>query len=254
MRCRRKRKDAGNFILGKLPAAANRDSAYAYLERSQADIICLQEVAVDASSDVAASLEAAFPGYHACYFVYTGPSGNYGNVTLSRFPILDKGIFDFEESSNLVVYTDLQIDSVKVRVYNCHLESYGISLSGLAKSLGRDSTLVRQTERKMRQSIARRPQQVDRVMEDIDACPYETVVAGDFNDTPMSYTYYRLMKRHQDTFVEAGKGFGATYSILWPFVRIDYVLCPASFGVVSFRIPRVRYSDHFPIETQVNVR
>ena len=255
--------NTGNFILAKKnrlhwPEGAGpeicRDSVFAYLRKTDADIICLQEVTLDSDDDGAAYLERAFPGYQASYFLYVGPEGNYGNVTLSRFPILDKGIMDFDDSSNLAIYTDVQVHGKTVRIYNCHLESYSISLAGLARSLGRDTTVVRSTERKIRKSILLRPQQVGRLTADIEDCPYETLVAGDFNDTPMSYTYARLRRDHRDAFVGAGKGFGATYSVLWPFLRIDYVLYPREYGAVSCRIPRVPYSDHYPVITRLNVR
>ncbi|HAY18678.1 MAG TPA: hypothetical protein DCY24_05705, partial [Rikenellaceae bacterium] len=60
----------------------------------------------------------------------------------------------------------------------------------------------------------------------------------------MSHTYNRLKKGRKDSFVEAGKGFGATYSFLWPFIRIDYILYPSHFSAVSHTVPHVRYSDH----------
>ena len=57
----------------------------------------------------------------------------------------------------------------------------------------------------------------------------------------------------KDTFVEAGKGFGATYSGLWPLVRIDYVLYPKHFKAVSHRTPRLKYSDHYPVVAEITI-
>ena len=116
---------------------------------------------------------------------------------------------------------------------------------------GKDSTLVRNTEEKLKQSIARRPEQVERVMADIEDCPLESFVVGDFNDNPMSYTYHRLKKGRKDTFVKAGKGFGATYTTLWPFIRIDYILYPSHFKAVSNHIPKLKYSDHYPVVAEI---
>ena len=74
--------------------------------------------------------------------------------------------------------------------------------------------MLKDTEQKMKSSIVRRPRQVEAVLSDIENSPYEAIVTGDFNDTPMSYTYYRLRRGRRDSFVEAGKGFGATYTLL----------------------------------------
>jgi endonuclease/exonuclease/phosphatase (EEP) superfamily protein YafD len=121
---------------------------------------------------------------------------------------------------------------------------------------GDDSTsnaVLRDTEQKMKSSILRRPRQVEAVLSDIENSPYEAIVAGDFNDTPMSYTYYRLKRGRKDSFVEAGKGFGATYALLRPFVRIDYVLVPESISVTSHDVGKVYFSDHFPVITTVSL-
>ena len=91
-------------------------------------------------------------------------------------------------------------------------------------------------------------------MSDIEVCTLEAIVTGDFNDNPMSYTYNRLKKGRDDSFVEAGKGFGATYSFLWPFIRIDYILYPSHFTAVSHSVPRVRYSDHYPVIAEINLK
>ena len=251
--------NVGRFNMGKDKARAlNKkaclDSVVRFIKETEADIVCLQEVDLK-DYDVKNFFQERFPEYDAGYFMFINRKGAYGNVTLSRFPIVDKGKLQFEKSSNLAIYTDLKVNQGStVRVYNCHFESYNISLTNLVKSWNRDSTLVKNAERRIKRSITRRPQQVEQVMSDIEDCPLETFVAGDFNDNPMSYTYYRLMKGRKDTFVEAGKGFGASYSGLWPFVRIDYVLCPRHFKAVSNHIPKKKYSDHYPVVAEVNLQ
>ena len=115
----------------------------------------------------------------------------------------------------------------------------------------RDTTVISATGDKMRRSITRRPVQVDKVFSHIEQCPVETFVCGDFNDNPMSYTYYRMTRGRTDTFVEAGHGFGATFAGLWPMLRIDYVLFPDRFHARSHEIPRLPYSDHYPVVTEI---
>ncbi len=79
----------------------------------------------------------------------------------------------------------------------------------------------------------------------------KTIVCGDFNDTPMSYTYHQLQKKHKDCFVEAGNGFGATYSRLWPALRLDYILIPEEYRTIYHQIERVPYPDHYPVLTEI---
>ena len=254
--------NVGRFMMGRKPEfmgtggrRACMDSVAAFIRSTDADIVCLQEVDMSGEYDVGKFVQKHFPNYNAGYFMYIKEGGAYGNVTLSRFPVGDKGRLQFAGSSNLAIYTDLKVgEGSTLRVYNCHFESYNISVANLAKNWRRDSTFVRSTEEKFKRSIVRRPMQVEAVMSDIEECPVEAIVAGDFNDSPMSYTYHRLMRGRRDTFVEAGKGFGATYSGLWPFVRIDYILYPRHFGAVSHRMPRLKYSDHYPVIAEINLQ
>ena len=181
-------------------------------------------------------------------------TGAFGNVTLSRMPVKAKGKIKFDGSTNLAIYSDHEYKGQTFRVYNCHFESYSVSPSGLVRGLvQRDSLLIASAGDKMKRSITRRPKQVDRVFAHIEQCPMETFVCGDFNDNPMSYTYYRMTRGRKDTFKEAGNGFGATFSTLWPLLRIDYILCPDKWRPISHKTPRLPYSDHYPVEAVVGI-
>ena len=116
-----------------------------------------------------------------------------------------------------------------------------------------DADAFAETGTKMKRSILRRPRQVDQVFSDIESCPVEAFVCGDFNDNPMSYTYYRMTRGRKDAFVESGEGFGATYALLWPMLRSDYVMVPDRFEALSCDIPRVGYSDHYPVVSTVEL-
>ena len=193
-------------------------------------------------------------GYHVEYYMFPTAGGAFGNITLSRIPVKDKGKIKFDESANLAIYSDYEVNGRLFRVYNCHFESYNVSVSGLMRALvQRDNLAISDTGNRMKRSITRRPKQVDKVFAHIEQCPLETFVCGDFNDNPMSYTYYRMTRGRKDAFVEAGDGFGATFATLWPVLRIDYVLFPERFKAVSHEIPRVPYSDHYPVVTEIEL-
>ncbi len=231
---------------GRQDRLALADSVCAYLRRVEADIICLQEFYLPSEVPFEAYLHRQFPGYQLEYYVYTGKSGHAGNVTLSRLPVNARGKDVFEKSTNLALWTDIRLAQSTLRIYNCHFESYNISLPALVKGIG-DDVLMEETGIKMRRSIKERPGQVAEVLRGVDAAPVRSVVLGDFNDNPLSYTYFRLIRGRKDSFVQAGKGFGATYSSLWPLLRIDYILYPPELEAVSYQVERVHYSDHYPI-------
>ena len=231
-----------------------RDSVFAYLRRSGADIICLQEVRAPKGSEVKEYLARVMPGYESEYYTHITGLGPYGTVILSRFPVVNRGKFDFEESANMALYADLDIGGKIVRVYNCHFESYSLSIPRLVKAVtNREDEQMHEAEEKVRSSITRRPQQVDIVLEDIRNSPVESIVIGDFNDTPMSYTYQQFKRGRKDSFIEAGKGLGGTYLGLWPFIRIDYVLYPESCEALYHKVERKKFSDHYPIITRLKI-
>ena len=237
--------NVGLFAHG--PAGSDRlvlaDSVSRWLRAQDADLICLQEFYLPNEVSMDKWIKSHFPGYKAEYYVFTGSRGAFGNLTLSRRRVVDKGKINFERSTNLALWTDIGLDSATVRIYNCHFESYNISLSNLVKKTG----AVEETERKMRRSITERPKQVAEVMRGVDSAPVQSLVLGDFNDNPLSYTYFRLLRGRHDSFTKAGRGFGATYRTLWPLLRIDYILYPPGLQAVTYTVPHVTYSDHYPI-------
>lgn len=230
------------------------DSVFRFLRSQDADIICLQEFRVSDADKVKSYVGRYMNGYNAEYYMFPSKNGAFGNVTLSRLPVKGKGKIKFDESANLAIYSDYEYAGERFRVYNCHFESYNVSVSGLMRGLvQRDSVVISSTGDKMKRSITRRPKQVDKVFEHIEQCPTETFVCGDFNDNPMSYTYYRMTRGRKDTFKEAGNGFGATFATAWPLLRIDYILCPKKYRPVSHMTPRVPYSDHYPVVSQISL-
>lgn len=228
------------------------DSVFEFIKKEDPDIVCLQEFSTRNSRQVRQQLKKLMKGYSAEYYIFTGSGRSFGNVTLSKLPVKNRGVIKFDGSTNLAIFTDYESGGRQFRVYNCHFESYNISFSGIVRALlEKDKDIVTETGVKMKRSITRRPKQVDQVFNDIENCPVEAFVCGDFNDNPMSYTYYRMMRDRQDTFVQAGDGFGATYARLWPLLRIDYILCPKSMTVLSHETPHVGFSDHYPVITQI---
>ncbi len=250
--------NVGRFALHEADGVNNStecaDSIFDFIRRQDADIVCLQEFKIKDISQIKSYLSRKMKGYNLEYYLFPASGGAFGNVTLSRLPVKGKGKIKFDESANLAIYTDHEYKGQKFRVYNCHFESYNISPTGIVKALAqRDSTILEETGTKMKRSITRRPKQVDKVFSDIENCPMDAFVCGDFNDNPMSYTYYRMTRGRKDAFVESGHGFGATYAGMWPLLRIDYILFPDKYMSVSHRIPRIPFSDHYPVIAEISL-
>lgn len=249
--------NVGRFSLDskdELTRSACSDSIFAFVKSQDADIVCLQEFHTDDVDVIRTFLKKKLPGYTAEYYMFPTGKGAFGNVTLSRLPIKGKGVIKFENSANLAIYTDYSAGGKHFRVYNCHFESYNISLSGIVRAIfHRNKAVFSETGNRMKRSITRRPKQVDQVFADIEKCPVESFVCGDFNDNPMSYTYYRMTRDRKDAFVECGDGFGATFAPLWPILRIDYILYPERCKGIWHEIPRIGFSDHYPVVSEIGL-
>jgi endonuclease/exonuclease/phosphatase family metal-dependent hydrolase len=62
---------------------------------------------------------------------------------------------------------------------------------------------------RLRQAFVRRSRQVEIIVGHIRESPYPVIVTGDFNDTPVSYTYRSLRRQNlDDAFVRSGSGIG----------------------------------------------
>ena len=252
--------NVGRFALhDSKPEIASRsqcaDSIFTFLRSQDADIICLQEFRISDVNKVRSYLSRKMKGYRADFYLFPMSNGSaFGNLTLSRLPVIGKGKLKFDESANLAIYTDYEVEGRRFRVYNCHFESYNISLPSILRGLlHADKAAFSEAGNKMKRSITRRPKQVDRVFSDIENCPVEAFVCGDFNDNPMSYSYYRMTRGRKDSFVEAGEGFGATFAGMWPLLRIDYILLPDRFKALEHKTPRLKFSDHYPVVTTIEL-
>ena len=96
---------------------------------------------------------------------------------------------------------------------------------------------------------------VDTLRQVIEATPYQNIVCGDFNDTPMSYVYGELIKDHKDAFVECGSGYGYTFRPMYGTLRIDYILYTDGLEAQKYEVDKsVKLSDHLPVMATIKPR
>lgn len=219
-----------------------------FMKKTNPDVLCIQEFFVRDKS----MIDSYFTEYPYKYY-HLFPTKNrsmFGNITYSKYPITGNGNITFKRSTNLCIYSDLEIGTDTIRIYNSHLESNNISFTSLIKRLSNTqdkSGEIIDLHDKLALTNKRRADQVDKVVDNAALSTYPAIICGDFNDTPISYTYHKLIKERKDSFKEAGKGFSATYSIFWPMLRIDYILFPKELWCSSHKTVKVPYSDHYPI-------
>jgi endonuclease/exonuclease/phosphatase family metal-dependent hydrolase len=225
-----------------------------YLKSSSSDIICLQETYLAKSGDFSPKgIMDALPKINFYQLAHAASFG--GPVTFSRYPIIEMGEIRFSNSSNMVLFSDIKIsDAETIRVYNCHFQSYQIKPEDytIIESPGSGSNRLKLKEvfelgHKLITAFSIRAYQARKVAGHIKNCPYPVVVCGDFNDTPCSYTYRKVLGNMKDSFVESGFGISNTYHGILPSFRIDYILHTDKYYSHNYQRDRVVYSDHYPI-------
>lgn len=235
----------------KFPSKENADHILDYLRQNNADIICLQEVRLNKRQifDVANS---KLPQINHMQLAHTSHEG--GQVTFTRYPIINMGEIRFKNSGNMIIYTDMLIESDTVRVYNCHLQSYRLQPTEINRidsmkfeNNYESKAKLKALAQKFKDAIIKRAEQAATLREHLNQCKYPVIVCGDFNDTPVSFTYRTVRGDLKDSFTESGKGTANTYNGKLPSFRIDYILYSPKFSSYNFEVSTLNHSDHYPI-------
>ncbi len=240
----------------------NRNKIYNYLKNENADIICFQEYFADTLGEFSKSDSIAkitsIKNLHE-HFPTKNKHHRFGIATFSRFPIINKGLISFQKSNNLAIYTDVVIEKDTIRIYNCHLrsihfrqEDYNFVDSILNPKKEQVNSGLK-LYKKLNLAFIKRAEMVDVISQHIAKSPYPVFVCGDFNDTPVSYAYHKMLGNLKDAFCETGNGIGYTYGgITMPF-RIDYILHSNKISTSEFITEKIDYSDHFPIKCKFSI-
>ncbi|WP_298534388.1 endonuclease/exonuclease/phosphatase family protein [uncultured Algibacter sp.] len=179
----------------------------------------------------------------------SGRNMQYGQAIFSQFPIVNSGSIEFPDTANNAIYADVVKGNDTIRIYNIHLESLRIDTK--VENLKKEDS-----ERLLnRVSSAFKMQQLqaELFLRHKKNCKYKMVICGDFNNTAFSYVYRIIKSDLNDTFKEAGNGFGRSYEFKFFPVRIDFILADDAFSVNGFKSYNEHYSDHYPIMTTLSL-
>jgi endonuclease/exonuclease/phosphatase family metal-dependent hydrolase len=242
-------------ILGKEKNMVTLPGIVDFIEKEAPDIVCLQEI----STFDTAAVNRAFGQYpyHHYHLNFRKNGAFFGLATFSRYPITDGGEFTFPNTSNRCAFADIAIGQQTVRVYNTHLQSVHINLEKTALRLQQEelrSEELRDVSGRLKTGFIKRATQVNRITAHMDAAPFPIIVCGDFNDTPVSYTYRKMKGARTDGFTKAGSGIISTYKSFWPAFRIDYIFSDTRFDVAQYKTEKVAFSDHYPVIATLRVK
>lgn len=239
------------------------DSIGRLVKEFQPDILCMQEFQAR-SGEQKEQIDSVF-GMKYSAVRYKKPNsrdGGWGLAVYSNFPILEAGLMDFPGSNNSAMWVDLAIHGDTVRVFNNHLQTTSVNTSDrdfiqnheyLSPTQNRDER-VRGIASKLRHNYLIRERQADTLAPVIHESPQKVIVCGDFNDTPLSYVYFKIRGRLADTFAEKGQGVDSnTFQGLFNLFRIDYVLHSREIKALHYQTLPAEFSDHKAVFTRLKL-
>lgn len=223
-----------------------------WIRLQDADVLCFQEFYNDPGSSHFNTIEKIRQIHNFEYFsspIFISRSGGeFGPIIFSRYPIVNKGILEFDnESQNNVIFADLKIDEDTIRIYNMHLHSMHISED---KFINPDNLQegIADLGSRLKNGFIQRAQQIRQLKEHLEHNRLPLLLCGDLNDIPYSYAYQQLDRHLKNGFTEAGNGFGFTYNGKFLYIRIDHQFYSDDFRIHTFKVNKeLTYSDHFPV-------
>ncbi|MCO6497841.1 MAG: endonuclease/exonuclease/phosphatase family protein [Chitinophagaceae bacterium] len=231
------------------------------------DILCLEEFFENTNRKKFASNIGILQsmGYEHFYFQNDGLHDNeyYAGIAIfSKYPLSEGKSIEVDKGLNIepIASVDVDIEGQTVRLMAVHLESvrFGYkdyqSLSNIKKSGGTDVSGGRTVLSKLKWGFVNRKYQAEAINREVENSPYPVIACGDFNDVPNSGTYFTVTKNLQDAFLKKGTFIGRTFRFISPTLRIDYVLPSRHFEVQQYKVVHAKYSDHYPVVTDLKLR
>ncbi len=229
-----------------------------YIKNNNSDIVFLQEYEESQSNkflrhdDIFREL-SKYP-YHYTQFRIENKSRKFGVAIFSKYKLFNFKNIEYESALNGAFSCDAIVDNTIIHLVCVHLESNKITGSELEQPLedvknkadfrGGAKVLLK----KLIEAYKLRTIQAEIVAKEINSQTHKTILCGDFNDVPVSYTYHTLARNLNDAFAEAGpRGFGHTFKHKVLHVRIDYILHSKDMKAYNLHIDKNSDSDHYPV-------
>jgi endonuclease/exonuclease/phosphatase family metal-dependent hydrolase len=244
----------------------NVNGIYQLIDRYQPDVLCLQEFGLfdkpDDGFDHLARMTELGYRYYVLSKDYSRVAWRYssGLAIFSRWPLLYKQRIQFTSSPESILLADLQVGGDTVRIFTSHLQSFKFSNDELAglEAANNGEAFAKASSGifgKMKRAFRNRGAQSNQLAPLLDSCRYPFVMAGDLNDVPGSYAYWKVRGAdRQDVFLKTGSGIGRTYMNLAPTLRIDYIFASPAWRVLQSRTISTRLSDHLPVVADLQLK
>ncbi len=243
-----------------------RDSICKFFLSTDADIICIQEgTSLNFISTHTNGYGQKLLEKYPYQLIFN--SGIGGQTILSRYHMTEiekpEATVGKLDGMNTTITTDIRLGNDTIRLINCHLASLGLSnneinaVSQRSKIDEQRASTLHVTYSKLKGAFAKRQAEVDLLAKVIETSPHPTIICGDFNDTPISYTYHTIMgtKRHlNDSRTPRRLGLARTYRGNLPPLRIDYIMTTDEIATAEYTEYDMPTSDHKAVSVSFAMR
>nr|WP_079717131.1 endonuclease/exonuclease/phosphatase family protein [Parapedobacter luteus]SKB64218.1 Metal-dependent hydrolase, endonuclease/exonuclease/phosphatase family [Parapedobacter luteus] len=239
------------------------EDAMKLMDSISPDVVCIQEYYTRKKGQY--KMARAFERKIKTPYHYISPTAEneyeaYGIAIFSRYPIIASGhLPEHELGVNRIIYADIDKGGKIFRVYNVHLRSFGFQkedydfIKRPSKAIEKDAASTRRISSRLKHAFSARSDQAESLREHSRACETPYIIAGDFNDTPLSYSVNRVSAGLRNAFHEKGRGWGVTYNGDFPNFQIDYILTSKEFKIHHYQIIKAKLSDHYPVWADVQL-
>lgn len=242
------------------------DSKNAFLNYFKAqgpDVLCLQEYIEDNRSSPHITIKDIKKAGNFPHMIQTltvqSKNVNFGLAIFSKYPIINQGELKTESSSMSCIYVDILKNNDTIRIYNTHLQSIRLQQDEYSIFDENAPTNKSNTEKvyglfsKLKNAYPGRIDETKDILEHAQSTGFPIIIAGDFNEPPLSYIYGQFNDHFNDAFRETSFGIGKTYAGKIPAGRIDYIFYNDQLNALSFQRQREIISDHYAIWSELEV-
>ncbi len=249
-----------NYLPDKAHPGSQEEKVRHFIKEQHPDIVCLQEFLLKdrllVNDKKRFGKKIGLPHYYAHKYLNRKSKAKIGLITYSRFPVIAKDFIEYQ-GKTIGLITKLLKDNDTITVYNLHLASIHFGgddyrfLQDIRKQNSKEEIQKASGRiiQKMIKAFRLRGQEVALLTGLLQQTSGSIILCGDFNDTPLSYTYHEISSMLEDSFCEAGRGLATTFSLPYlPPARIDYIFHSEDYQASEFQVIKHNYSDHYPVQ------
>lgn len=228
-----------------------------FIIKTNADIVSLQEIIyfpkTNQNSNSDAQLDTLFRMYP-----YREQATNGALMVLSKYPVKRINLPN-PVINQFLPYAafSIALPQGPVTLFDCHMESIGLTDSDKASyqdiTRGKfDKSDLKEMKHsaiyKLNEAYRTRARQIEQLCQAADSLGGNIIIAGDFNDVPLSYSVRYLKDADfKEAYPSLALGPGFTYHADRLYFRIDHIFYRGTIRPIDLSIPKVNISDHYPM-------